>query len=513
MKEKKGRVCFSAIGILIILLSCIAYTQVLTNKKEPICKEVETELIFYNEGSNIKTSLYKCVADALESDYEFSDEKDIKKIGEYASFEFKKILGTDYPKEYKEYIVGIESFEINSELKYSYEKNGRNSIETVKNYFFNFMGKVKLWVKDKVKNIIHYKEIVINKVISLDDELLNSLLRYNTSKKFTVGAYYYPWYNGSDHCHWPEGYKNTPILGEYDSGNSTIAEKHISWASKYGIDVFSVSWWGPNGFEEENLQNGLLSAKNIGDIKFSIYYESLGRLGDCNFDDENTKKTFISDLYHIAMNYFSHPSYYKIDGRPVVGIYSAHKFNGDYRNGILDARKNLSENGYDVYLVGDFITIKPPFIETKKIRSFDAVSPYNPYNFVLSKLTFGKLWLFTKLITKTQYIVWRLWVTSLKVDGFENRKLDFIPCVIPSYDDTALKDRNNKPLLGDKNDFIKSLEMAKSTSDKVGKGNQRLIWITSFNEWHEGTTIEPSLEYGFDYLDALRNFLGKKGKI
>ncbi|MEW5761561.1 MAG: glycoside hydrolase family 99-like domain-containing protein, partial [Candidatus Thermoplasmatota archaeon] len=494
------------IGFLIILFSCISYSQnIIIDKNDKLNRNSNLNLLIYSAEADIETSLYKCVADALTGEYEFSDENDIEEIGNYAKNEFGNFLSYNFPKEDKNYVIGIESYELNTSLKYSYEKNGRSFIQTVKNYFFNFTGKVKLWIKDIIKDIIYYKDLIINKIIDTGEGIIKSLIDKFSKKaieKYIVGAYYYPWYNGTAKIHWPEGYKNNPILGEYDSGNSTIAEKHISWAYRYGINVFSVSWWGPNCSEEQNLQNGLLSARNINDIKFSIYYESIGRLGDCDFDDLNTKKTFTSDLYYIAKKYFSHPSYYKIDNRPVLGIYSANLFKGDYKNAILEARANLSENGYELYLIGDFHTTIPPFILTNKIRCFDAVSPYNPYNSIIAKLSFQKMSFFTKII-ETQYIIWKLWVTSLKVHGYKDRKLDFMPCAIPSYDDTALKNRNNKPIHGDKDDFVQTLKMAKKSSDKVGKEGNRVIWLCSFNEWHEGTTIEPSIEYDFDYLEAL----------
>ena len=40
----------------------------------------------------------------------------------------------------------------------------------------------------------------------------------------------------------------------------------------------------------------------------------------------------------------------------------------------------------------------------------------------------------------------------------------------------------------------------------------RIVFITTFNEWYEGTAVEPGMarrqgshDYGFDYLDAIRD--------
>ena len=76
-----------------------------------------------------------------------------------------------------------------------------------------------------------------------------------------VGAYYYPWYNPGD----PYGkyfydlqersrlgFESSPLLGPYDSRDGAIINKHIDWATGYGIDFFLVSWgfFGPDTFAD-----------------------------------------------------------------------------------------------------------------------------------------------------------------------------------------------------------------------------------------------------------------------
>ena len=36
-----------------------------------------------------------------------------------------------------------------------------------------------------------------------------------------------------------------------------------------------------------------------------------------------------------------------------------------------------------------------------------------------------------------------------------------------------------------------------------------VLLVTSFNEWHEGTELEPSTEYGEMYLNLTRDLVGK----
>ena len=39
-------------------------------------------------------------------------------------------------------------------------------------------------------------------------------------------------------------------------------------------------------------------------------------------------------------------------------------------------------------------------------------------------------------------------------------------------------------------------------------------WISceAFNEWFEGSYLEPSTQWGFSYLEAIRDTLGRAGK-
>ena len=73
---------------------------------------------------------------------------------------------------------------------------------------------------------------------------------------------------------------------------------------------------------------------------------------------------------------------------------------------------------------------------------------------------------------------------------------------MPSYKDF----RGNKVLPGNAVEFGKIIELMKSLPLKpVGKGVGRIFLLTSFNEWWEGTTVEPAKEYGTGYLEVLRD--------
>jgi hypothetical protein len=84
-----------------------------------------------------------------------------------------------------------------------------------------------------------------------------------------------------------------------------------------------------------------------------------------------------------------------------------------------------------------------------------------------------------------------------------SHNLCFIPTVIPGYDDRNLKGLNRPILERREGKFYEDFwTIAKKYLDP----NLKMALITTFNEWHEGTEIEPSKEYGAKYL-KLTNLL------
>jgi len=71
--------------------------------------------------------------------------------------------------------------------------------------------------------------------------------------------------------------------------------------------------------------------------------------------------------------------------------------------------------------------------------------------------------------------------------------------VIPGYDDTKIR----KPALAvERHDG----ELCRLQWEQAIAADPHWVLVTSFNEWHEGSEIEPSLQYGSKYIDLTRPF-------
>ena len=64
---------------------------------------------------------------------------------------------------------------------------------------------------------------------------------------------YYPWYAANPYRHWEASERKPPVdvasnymprLGAYDSRSAAVMEQHAKWMAEAGIGAINVSWWG-----------------------------------------------------------------------------------------------------------------------------------------------------------------------------------------------------------------------------------------------------------------------------
>jgi hypothetical protein len=329
------------------------------------------------------------------------------------------------------------------------------------------------------------------KLTELTDEL-----GQEPEQDLLIGAYYYGWYGKGNQ--WGE-YKhtNTPVLGEYDSRDEAVINLHITWASEHGIDFFAMSWWGPESYEDVTLKDHYLKASKAGDLAFCIHYEStlLGKPEDEPIDfnelysESQTKgEKFLADMDYIAEEYFDNPQYLRTEAdRPVVIFYIAR----DYVNAssyFKELKINMADKGYDPFLIADVVSERSPIpIDWDFISgSFDAITGYNTYT--ATDVGDPLIYIGNKFMEYKNY-----------ADAYA---LHFIPSAMPGYNDRLKEDDFDRPVWARNAGgfFRANWNICEENIDP----ELRMVLITSFNEWHEGTEIEPSAEYGTFYLDLLR---------
>ena len=318
------------------------------------------------------------------------------------------------------------------------------------------------------------------------------------SKKFMFLGFYYPWYVRDDWSrHSTQG--SIPLLGYYGSDEVEVAERHIDMAVRGGIDAWVVSWWSQESPVTAMFVEGMLNAKNIDKIKFCMVYESMGALPvESNFANGTLAlDKFISDMIYFRDSYFNHSSYLHINGRPVVYVYIT-RYWKNFEPSMLDKIKTAV--GVDILIIADdpfFGENKDPATAQNGVKNgkpvFEAYATYNMYE--------------SDLVQDGEKAIDYMLREALPV--FENwsRETVFFPNVMPKYHDFR---EGHKKVVGDAAGFLSQLETFACLPRPSWYKNEfpDLIFVTSFNEWWEGTSIEPDLknEYGFTFLDTISAF-------
>jgi glycoprotein endo-alpha-1,2-mannosidase len=329
-----------------------------------------------------------------------------------------------------------------------------------------------------------------------------------------VAAYYYPWHAGDFHR--DQGYLRehigqAPLLGEYDDRDPAVVQQHLEWSLQANIGVWITSWFGPNSREDTTLLSAVLPTIQGTDMKFALFYETVNRIGK----DTPSLHRVVDDINHIIDNFTSHPNYLRINGQPVLVIYLTRTLeqNDVLAEALLLMRSAGVKRDTHFYLVGDHAFGSPPAENLLAFDYLDAVTNYDVYGLLGSGYVGEE-----KLAM--YYAQQGEWKARAK-----EQNCAYLPAVTPGFNDRGVRlEVNHLPLSRKLNTgdefgtlFRASLEHAMLQVDPDA-GN--FLVVTSFNEWHEDTQIEPTVGaltnkpfnytlaleyegYGTRYLDIL----------
>ncbi|MCX7957870.1 MAG: glycoside hydrolase family 99-like domain-containing protein [Deltaproteobacteria bacterium] len=305
----------------------------------------------------------------------------------------------------------------------------------------------------------------------------------------------------------------------YDDSLTQTSEWQISLAKEYRIDAFIYCFYWSFGKRVlfKPLDEGFLGCKSNEEIRFAVMWAN--RMPRGILPVKNTKgpvihpsrfvytnkADFLSLIKFLAENYFSRPNYLKIENRYLFLIFDSAFFLRDTtpekgKEIIHASRKWLAENGYnDLYLIA--LNPAPQFMKAYRYAGFDAVSHY----------VWLPDWKGEYLQNYENLIVKRAseWKKFSEQSG-----LTYYPSVSSGWDATPRgifrRDRIPKrypywPIVVDESpekfaDFIK-----KALKYNDENNREKILFITSMNEYSEGHYIEPDTDHGYGFLEAIRD--------
>src|SRR5687767_3612761 len=267
-----------------------------------------------------------------------------------------------------------------------------------------------------------------------------------------VLAKYYAWF---DENTWGNGTLTDQPAQAYRSADRGAIERQVDQAKSAGIDGFELNWWGPDNPTDSNLATLLDVAQKKGfkvTVDVDLNSPFMTNTGD------------VTNAMSYLKKYYGHPAWFRVDGRPVVSFYGIRK----YPVATWGQIRAASGNGDALWIgEGDIFGY---------LQVFDGI---HPYSVAWSPNPAAQL---ASYASRTRAYAGKHWVAT----------------VMPGYNDTRLGRSDGFAVDRRGGDYYRNLWNGAIATKPT------FIVITSWNEWPEGSHIEPSKGYGDLYLAITR---------
>ncbi len=307
-------------------------------------------------------------------------------------------------------------------------------------------------------------------------------------------AHYMPWYTAkpaTDHWgwHWTMNHfdpdkqaggereiasKYYPLIGPYDSGDLHVVEYHLLMMKMAGIDGVIVDWYGLTNFRDyailhRNTTRLLQECERL-DMKFVICYEdqTIPALVDGKqIAPANRVSHAVQEIDWLSKYWFKSNSYVKLNGKPVL---------------LSFGHAGLTNNEWDRCLSSLAFSVA---YFSQDIRRDGAVGGFG---WPSPKAGMQQV---DRFLVESKH-----WPQS-------------IPAAFPRFDDIYRDAQVGEtyPRLPD-NDG----RTLKSTLQKALDSEAPIIQIATWNDWGEGTQIEPSREFMYRDLAIIHQMLRDRGQ-
>ncbi len=277
-----------------------------------------------------------------------------------------------------------------------------------------------------------------------------------------VLVYYYAWW--APDAVGPGKSPDWPV-NPYHSWDTAVIQKHVSQIASAGIDGIVVAWYGPQeayNQTETNFRMILDQASAYG--THALLSVDLGN--SAWFKDTQE----VVDGLNYALNvHAQHPAYFRYNDHPVLLFW----FQGRYSlSEWAVIRQQVDPDHQSVWIAEGAAPGALP--------------------------TFDGLHMYTIAWSNNVYVTLSQWGNTAHTRGGI-----WVATAMPGWDNTYTQQSEKYVRYRSDGAFYRETFSAAAAS------SPEMILITSWNEWWEGTHIEPSHNYGDFYLNLTRDLIGE----
>ena len=286
-------------------------------------------------------------------------------------------------------------------------------------------------------------------------------------------------------------------LGFYDEGTREVADWEIKWLTEHGIDFIHACWYCPSSNvkapikEMSNsyaaLHDGYMMAKYSDLLDFCIMWENSSK----NCSSFEQFKEYIWNYW--VEYYFTDPRYARLDNKAVLTVWSRNNMVNSF-GGVEETNKviefmdaELKKLGYDGLILlasSQAPTNEATYTDLKNI-GYDATYAYH--------------WNTEGYKSDYQITSNKTSITNASSSGVHH-----IPTVSVGFNEIGRNEKRH-PLIT-ASDHLKVCEDIKTTLSTFNTGTwkDKTLFVSTWNEFSEGTYIFPTESTGFSYLENIR---------
>ena len=275
-------------------------------------------------------------------------------------------------------------------------------------------------------------------------------------------------------------------LGNYDINKIEVIKRQVQLAKRHGIYGFGIYYyWISGNILFEQILNIFFLNKDI-NFPYLLIWKN-----DLSFSKKKLQKKNEIDFIEDIKKYLIDSRYIKINKKPVIGIFNPLKINELDKLITIWREKSRQIGIGEIFILGNIneIIIK----KFTEIHMFDAVYEFPPMNLFSNNLTKNEYFFYySEIIYKINNILY----------NFTDDR--------PIYRGSMLQ-WDNSSYTGDNFYIFNEYSPEKfyilnkliiSWTRRHYKNNKFII-INSWNNWKEGSYLEPDNKYGYSNLNAL----------
>ena len=324
-----------------------------------------------------------------------------------------------------------------------------------------------------------------------------------------------------------------PLWGYRDESDPKEMARSIDAMADHAVTAILFDWYrfDTGGILDAALDQGFLRASNRLRLQFALMWanEDYSDIFPIKSSSptiwnrgEVSRPSFNRLADEAVRKYFSQPNYWKIDGKPYFSVYVLQTLiqglggleqTRDALNAFRARAKAAGFPGMHLNVIGYGLTEALKLVKGEPVTvgkssrtiqseadlvdylSIDSVTWYTWAHVALPTTPTGPYdqW------ASRSVALWPSWQHDVRVPFYPNVTLGWdgsprnYPCpIVVNTSPVALR---------------KYLEQAKSYLDRQPP-ERRILTVNSWNEWTEGSALEPDKKWGLAYLDAIRQVFG-----